>query len=104
MRYGDLEAHQALEAPKNIPARTRFLVLERDNYQCQLCGTGGENRLQLHHLTYRSQGGTHDPANLVTVCFVCHQQIHLGRADLVLLEVSPGDWATFPATPRRRSP
>lgn len=98
-----LDAHRAREHPKNIPAAVRQAVLDRDNAQCVLCGVGGENRLQLHHLEYRSHGGAHVAENLVVVCMTCHEQIHRKETDVLLLEVAPGDWATFPAVPRRRS-
>lgn len=92
----DLSGHIAREHPKNIPQSVRLAVLDRDNNQCQLCGTGGENRLQIHHIEYRSQGGTHDPANLVTLCHQCHEKVHRGVAKILLLETSPGVWASFP--------
>lgn len=80
---------------REIPAPTRRAVLERDNYQCRACGTGGENRLQLHHWVYRSRGGTHDPSNLVTVCFRCHRKIHEAKLDIYLKEWRPGEWTAF---------
>lgn len=98
-----LKDHFEWEHRKNIPDAVQQEVLERDSYQCQLCGTGGENRLQLHHwLSFRSHGGPHIPENLVTLCFRCHEDVHRGVTDILLLEVAPGQWATFPATPRRR--
>lgn len=100
----DLASHRAREDPTRISQHVRRAVLDRDNDQCQLCGVGGENRLQLHHIQYRSQGGTHEPANLITVCFSCHENIHRGEADLRLLEISPGVWASFPRTrPHKRA-
>lgn len=84
-----------------IPEAVRRRVLERDNEQCQLCGTSGENRLQVHHVTYRSQGGTHTEDNLVTLCWVCHRAVHEGRAGVVLIEINPGEWSAFP-TPTRQ--
>jgi 5-methylcytosine-specific restriction endonuclease McrA len=104
-RSEGLAGHLAQEAPKNIPAAVRQAVLDRDHDQCQLCGTGGDNRLQLHHLEYRSQGGTHAPENLITLCYKCHEDVHQRRADILLLEVSPGVWASFPGInrPRKRN-
>ena len=89
--------HRELEQPKNIPAAVRDLVLQRDNHQCQLCGTGGENRLQLHHVQYRSLGGTHTTENLVTLCFRCHEDVHQGRIDVVVIHYEDDTWATFPS-------
>lgn len=49
-------------------AATRRLVLERDDWSCVCCGksvTGQPYSLQ--HRKRRSQGGSNDPSNLVTV-------------------------------------
>jgi 5-methylcytosine-specific restriction endonuclease McrA len=82
--------HLALEEPKNIPASTRERVLERDRNQCRSCGTGGENKLTLHHIVYRSQGGGHLEENLVTLCLDCHRDIHEGYLDIAYVEWYPG--------------
>lgn len=46
-------------------------VLARDNYTCQVCHHKG-GRLNVHHIIYRSKGGTNRPDNLITVCSECH--------------------------------
>lgn len=98
-----LRDHYDREDPKNIPEAVRQAVLHRDLAQCQLCGTSGENRLQLHHVLYRSQGGRHLEHNLVTLCFRCHGDVHAGRQDVRLVEVEPGLWRAFPAAAIRNS-
>lgn len=60
-------------------------VLERDNNQCRSCGTGGENRLHVHHIVHRSRGGGHDAANLVTVCWQCHNLLHAHKLSISLV-------------------
>lgn len=94
--------HQEREQPRNIPASVRQAVLDRDDAQCQLCGDAGSNKLQLHHLELRSQGGTHVAENLITLCFRCHGDVHAGRQDVALYEVAPGVFAAFPAVPLGR--
>ena len=47
----------------------------------------------LDHVLPRSRGGTNDPANLVTACYMCH----FGRAHFTLEEVGFAD-------PRCREP
>ena len=91
--------HFAKEDAKNIPQSVRLAVLHRDGGQCQLCGTSGENRLQLHHVIYRSHGGPHLESNLVTLCFRCHADVHEGRQDVILAEIEPGVWRAFPGAP-----
>ena len=48
-------------------------VLQRDNHQCQVCGK--EHSGQVHHVIPRSQGGTNDFSNLITLCGRCHMVI-----------------------------
>lgn len=46
-------------------------VLARDNYTCQICHHKG-GKLNVHHIIYRSKGGTDRSDNLITVCADCH--------------------------------
>ena len=50
----------------------RYFVLARDNYTCQCCGKSKNKILQIHHIIYRSNGGTDRVDNLITVCTDCH--------------------------------
>ena len=50
-------------------------VLNRDNYTCQCCGKKA-TRLEVHHIIYRSNGGTDDENNLITLCEECHGKVH----------------------------
>lgn len=95
------EQHYAREDPKTLPERVRRAVLDRDNYQCQSCGTSGENRLQLHHLEHRSQGGRHVEDNLVTLCAKCHRLIHDGFLDIFRIEWRAFEWCFFAQVLRR---
>ena len=56
----------------------REAVLHRDRYTCQCCGKKN-TRLEVHHIIYRSQGGTDDENNLITLCENCHSNIHDGK-------------------------
>jgi 5-methylcytosine-specific restriction endonuclease McrA len=97
---GDLGEHERKE--RSVTPALREVVLERDNHQCVSCGTAGENRLQLHHLVFRSQGGGHNEENLVTLCFECHEDVHRTLLQLALLEYTPGQFSWFCA--RKRPP
>ena len=57
----------------------RDLVLERDNYTCQICGM--KLNLQVHHILPRRLGGEHAEENLVTLCCSCHRHIDTGDAE-----------------------
>lgn len=58
-------------------ASRREAVLHRDNYTCQCCGKK-HVRLEVHHIIFRSKGGTDDERNLITLCEKCHKMIHDG--------------------------
>ena len=49
----------------------KYYVLDRDSYTCQLCHQRNK-KLVVHHLVYRSKGGSDRPSNLITLCTDCH--------------------------------
>lgn len=59
----------------------RKAVLHRDNYTCQCCGKKN-CRLEVHHIKFRSNGGTDDEENLITLCEDCHKGVHAGTVVL----------------------
>lgn len=73
---------------------TRMLVLSRDDNKCRACGRSAEEvSLEVDHIFPRSQGGTDDLDNLVSLCKDCN----LGKSDLLLrsmlkLKVSGNDF------------
>jgi len=50
-------------------------VLNRDNYICQNC-KAKNIKLHVHHIIYKSNGGTDKPSNLITLCIPCHDKVH----------------------------
>ena len=64
----------------DIPSTTRKTVLQRDNYECQIC-TKSTN-LHIHHIIKRVNGGNHDPNNLITLCDSCHRYIETADEEL----------------------
>lgn len=59
---------------------TKAMVLNRDNYTCQCCrGKHKDSRLEAHHIIYRSQGGSDESDNLITLCHTCHKALHDGK-------------------------
>ena len=54
----------------------RKQVLRRDGWRCQFCGSG--QNLQVHHKQLRSQQGSDDDSNLITLCASCHKGLHRG--------------------------
>ena len=53
----------------------RRQILQRDGWRCQICGT--MQRLEVHHLEFRSHSGSDSEQNLITLCAECHEQTHL---------------------------
>ena len=61
-------------------------VAARDGRKCRACAKAVDmtspdllKRGHLHHIRYRSRGGQDDPANLVTLCAICHADVHAHR-------------------------
>jgi hypothetical protein len=64
---------------KAISKKLRFLVLQRDGFQCCLCGkTAKETKLEVDHKIPVAKGGTDSLNNLWTLCIDCNR----GKSDL----------------------
>lgn len=64
---------------------TKAIVLNRDNYTCQYCkGKHKDSKLEVHHIVFRSQGGSDEEGNLITLCHTCHKNLHSGKINLKL--------------------
>lgn len=59
---------------------TKAMVLNRDNYTCQYCKSKHkDSKLEVHHILFRSQGGSDEESNLITLCHTCHKDLHNGK-------------------------
>lgn len=72
----------------------REAILHRDHYTCQCCGKKN-CRLEVHHIKFKSNGGTDDEENLITLCEDCHKGVHAGT---VVLSKKPKNKALKYAT------
>lgn len=64
-------------------ANTKAYILNRDNYTCQNCkGKSKDSKLEVHHIIFKSNGGSDEPNNLITFCKTCHDKLHKGRIKL----------------------
>lgn len=70
-----------------ISKRTRFLIFQRDNFQCQICGREASKgaRLEVDHKLARANGGSDERTNLWILCFDCNS----GKSYLYLHEPLP---------------
>ena len=67
---------------RNISAKLRAVVLDRNGFTCQMCGltpgdvdpeTGRKVRLHIGHIVDKSLGGKDELANLRSLCSTCNQ-------------------------------
>lgn len=65
-----------------VPPKIRRMVIHGDG-GCVVDGCTSRYRLEVHHLVPSSQGGPHDPENLVTLCWYHHHvSVHGQRMQL----------------------
>ena len=57
--------------------RLRQQILRRDGWRCQICGV--MSNLEVHHKSFRGQGGDDRDENLITLCCRCHASVHGAR-------------------------
>ena len=70
---------------------TKAMVLNRDGYKCHICKTKKQGvRLDVHHIIFRSKGGSDEQENLITLCHNCHTKLHNGEVKLNLKGKSKG--------------
>lgn len=82
------EDRQAEVHDRKIPDPVRVKVLERDNFCCRCCGWSPEKAnsadryrtlLELHHIEHHVKGGENTAENLITLCNICHDEVHRGN-------------------------
>lgn len=56
-------------------------ILHRDGHNCYKC-KDKKGKLHVHHIIFRSNGGTNTPNNLITLCESCHNKLHLGEFEI----------------------
>lgn len=61
----------------DISPKVRKEVLERDNFQCIICGKN--HGLQIAHYISRGRSGLGIPQNLAAMCVSCHFQFDNGK-------------------------
>jgi hypothetical protein len=67
-------------------ANNKSYILARDNYTCHCCkGKSKDSKLEVHHIVFRSQGGSDEHDNLITLCKTCHDKLHKGEIKLNLM-------------------
>ena len=82
-------AHMGGRARQAIPPATRRAVLRRDHGCCGVPGCRNALFLDVHHIDLRSEDGSNDPDNLITLCGAHHRAAHRGEL-IVTGRVSTG--------------
>ena len=73
----DALVHRPGERNKaTIPPRTRREVLARDRHRCRRKGCDHTRHLEIHHVRPRTENGSNETENLVTLCTACHTLWH----------------------------
>jgi hypothetical protein len=80
LEYGKFDTQALSNNYGKVNSKSNFynvkaFVLFRDQYTCQKCRVRNTS-LHVHHIKFRSDGGSNAPDNLVTVCSNCHTKIH----------------------------
>ncbi|MFZ5894883.1 MAG: HNH endonuclease [Myxococcota bacterium] len=86
-RVGQRESaatHVRQRASQTIPPAVRREVMRRDNGRCVVNGCRHATFVDAHHPKPRSEGGQHEPDNLVCLCAAHHRAVRLSSEDSVL--------------------
>jgi len=87
---------------RTIPPKQKRFILHRDGGACAADGCQSLYRLQPHHITPKSQGGTNHPNNLTTLCWY-HHHIVIHRNGYRIDATSPPQRRRF-LTPSTHDP
>ena len=74
---------QSPEHDRTIPDDVRRFVMRRDGCRCTKCGwshsewnPSDPRHLEIHHVRHHAKGGENEEGNLLTLCTVCHDEMH----------------------------
>jgi HNH endonuclease len=73
--------------------RTKSQIRARDGHRCVVCG--GSDQLSIHHIRPKAIGGVGRPANCVTLCRTCHDQVEHPIRDLFTWLASLTIWLVY---------
>ncbi len=59
---------------EELDEEVRQQILRRDKHRCRNCDDHMDT--EVHHIVFRSQGGSNIPDNLITLCMTCHAGVH----------------------------
>ena len=68
-------------------------IMKRDSWRCQICGSTHD--LQVHHKQLRSQLGSDEDFNLITLCANCHENVYRKKLRRFQSEKASGNAPLF---------
>lgn len=78
---------QSPQHDRHIPDPVRRAVMRRDKYKCCHCGWmqsdwnySDPRHIEIHHSIHHSVGGSNESDNLITLCNICHDEVHRKRS------------------------
>jgi hypothetical protein len=77
----NIKNHEYQNGQQKSYYNVKQYILDRDNYTCQNC-KATDTKLHVHHIVYRSKGGTDTPSNLITLCISCHDKVHNNEIEI----------------------
>jgi hypothetical protein len=78
---GSVDGERA-RAVQDVTPATRTFVFARDKHRCRVPGCRSARNIEVHHIVHREHGGSHEPSNLVCLCFGHHVAHHDGRLSI----------------------
>ena len=87
---GRLDAETPARVKPTISPRRRRQVFARDHARCTVPGCRASRNLHIHHIEFRSKGGTHKLTNLTLLCSLCRARHKLHYAAYVIMPRSGG--------------
>lgn len=76
---GDVESATPPRIIKTVSPRLRRQVLARDHNRCVVPGCRNVRNIEVHHIQFKSRGGSNTMSNLITMCTGHHTMLHERR-------------------------
>lgn len=82
LKNPNITNEQYQKGPQYGFENVKAYILHRDGYKCQSGKSGCSKTLHVHHIKFRSNGGSNAPENLITLCSKHHKELHDGKFTL----------------------
>jgi 5-methylcytosine-specific restriction endonuclease McrA len=76
-KYKKRKSSLIKKSKNDLSKDDKLEIIRLDGYSCRFCNR--RNALHVHHVIYRSEGGSNDQSNLITLCYEHHDLIHSNK-------------------------